>query len=342
MFHSQISAVPRPGCGSSDVLARRWGVILAGGDGKRLLPLTRKVSGDDRPKQFCALTGGETLLDQTRRRVSRVIADQQTLLLLTQTHERFYTDQLAEVARERLLIQPHNHGTAAAITYSLTYLQQIDPKAVVGFFPSDHHFADQEAFAAHMNLAFAQAEQHPERVILIGVTPDTPEESYGWIEPGTPLASGDVFEVRCFREKPSRKLAVRLKRSGCLWNSFLMVGRVNAFLEMIGRTLPDLLTSFQSMWPDVSSGTEASTLHEIYTKIPATNFSDEVLSGASFRPGCTSRARTWMERSRGASTGAVRTRHTKHQSEGRSDPVGAGLWKSQPSLRNSRNALGAI
>src|SRR6266436_6080746 len=87
--------------------SQRWGVILAGGDGKRLLPLTRRITGDDRPKQFCALTGGETLLDQTRRRVSAMIADRQTLFLLTQTHERFYANQLAGVAEERLLIQPY-------------------------------------------------------------------------------------------------------------------------------------------------------------------------------------------------------------------------------------------
>src|SRR6201993_2555615 len=71
----------------------RWGIILAGGDGKRLLPLTRRITGDDRPKQFCALTGGETLLVETRQRVSRVVSDQQTLLVLTQTHESFFEDQ---------------------------------------------------------------------------------------------------------------------------------------------------------------------------------------------------------------------------------------------------------
>lgn len=260
------------------IRSRRWGIILAGGDGKRLLPLTRRITGDDRPKQFCALTGGETLLDQTRRRISRVVADQQTLLVLTQTHQSFFADQLAGLAPGRLLIQPYNHGTAPAIAYSLTHLHQIDSEAVVGFFPSDHHFADDEAFTSHMELAFAQAEQHPERVILLGVIPDSPEEAYGWIEPGTCLASSAVFAVRCFWEKPSRRVATRLMRGGCLWNSFVMVGRVSAFLEMIRRTLPDLLESFDSMWAAVSPGMEASALHELYAKIPATNFSDEVLS----------------------------------------------------------------
>jgi mannose-1-phosphate guanylyltransferase len=71
-----------------------------------------------------------------------MIPDRQTLLLLTQTHERFYADQLADVADERLLIQPYNHGTAAAIAYSLTHVDRVDPDAVVAFFPSDHHFAN--------------------------------------------------------------------------------------------------------------------------------------------------------------------------------------------------------
>jgi mannose-1-phosphate guanylyltransferase len=84
----------------------------------------------------------------------------------------------------------------------------------VGFFPSDHHFADDAAFAAHMEVAYAKAEQHPELVILLGVTPDSPEEAYGWIEPGTSLDGGVIFGVRCFWEKPTRKVAARLMVSG--------------------------------------------------------------------------------------------------------------------------------
>jgi mannose-1-phosphate guanylyltransferase len=81
-------------------------------------------------------------------------------------------------------------------------------------------------------------EQHPERIILLGIMPHSPEEAYGWIEPGVCLAGSAVFGVRCFREKPSRRVATRLIRGGCLWNSFVMVGRVSAFLEMIRRTFP--------------------------------------------------------------------------------------------------------
>jgi mannose-1-phosphate guanylyltransferase len=131
----------------SDAQARRWGVILAGGDGKRLLPLTRTLTGDDRPKQFCAIVGDESLLQQTRRRVSRIIGPQRTLLVLTEVHEEFYQDQVAGVPPSPLVIQPQNRGTAAAILCSLLRIRTFDSTGQVAFFPSDHHFFNDEAFA---------------------------------------------------------------------------------------------------------------------------------------------------------------------------------------------------
>jgi mannose-1-phosphate guanylyltransferase len=261
--------------------SHRWGVILAGGDGKRLLPFTRRITGDDRPKQFCALTGGETLLNQTRRRVGRMIVGEQTILVMTRKHEPYYAGQVSGVSSSCLLIQPHNHGTATAIAYSLMHLRQMDSQGLVAFFPSDHHFADDESFSRHIDFAFEQAKAHPERVILLGIEPESPEEAYGWIEPGSPLlaeSGGVISEVSRFWEKPSREVAANLMRRGCLWNSFVMVGAVDAFMAMMRHALPDLLAGFESMWATTVPGMEEKALRDLYLKVPPTNFSEEVLS----------------------------------------------------------------
>jgi mannose-1-phosphate guanylyltransferase len=276
---SRESAAQRPVWNGG--AAHRWGVILAGGDGKRLLPLTRRITGDDRPKQFCALTGGETLLDQTRQRVSTMIPERRTMILLTRTHERFYSTQLGDIPRSRLLVQPYNHGTAPAIAYSLMRLRQLDPGGVVAFFPSDHHFEDDQAFAANIEGAFTHAEADHERVVLLGIVPEAPEESYGWIEPGAPIGpldSSRVFEVRRFWEKPSRKIASRLMRRGCLWNSFVMVGRVRAFLSVVRKAIPALFSALDSMRATALPGLEDEALLDLYSSIPATDFSHQVLS----------------------------------------------------------------
>jgi mannose-1-phosphate guanylyltransferase len=257
--------------------SHRWAVILAGGDGTRLLSLTRRLTGDDRPKQFCALTGGDTLLHQTRRRAARLVAEQRTLLMLTQTHERFYASQVADVAPARLLIQPFNHGTAPAIAYSALRLQRMDANAVLAFFPSDHHFSDDEAFVAQVGTAFEQAEALGSRVILLGIAPEAPEESYAWIEPGT-ARMGACYEVRRFWEKPHRSIASQLFRRGCLWNTFVMIGRASAFAGLIRNALPSLVESLESMLAVTAPGRENDALRDLYLSIPAANFSDQVLS----------------------------------------------------------------
>jgi mannose-1-phosphate guanylyltransferase len=243
--------------------------------------LTRRIAGDDRPKQFCAFMNGDTLLDQTRRRVRRMIKPEQTLLVVTKTHECFYANQLAGAPSSCVLVQPHNQGTAPAILFSLIRLLQLDPQAIVAFFPSDHHFADDDALIVHVDSAFEAAESFSGRVLLLGIAPSSPEVDYGWIEPGPPLthqASSAVFQVRRFWEKPSLALASVLLERGCLWNSFVMVGRADGFLKLIRRTLAGLFEPFESIRPSLFTAEEPAALLELYSAIRASSFSGHVLA----------------------------------------------------------------
>ena len=104
-----------------------WAVILAGGDGTRLKSLTRKIAGDERPKQFCSVLGKVTLLEETRARTALELARQRTLYVVNRTHEPYYGPILGNEPVSNLVVQPSNRGTAPAILYSLLRIAAVDP-----------------------------------------------------------------------------------------------------------------------------------------------------------------------------------------------------------------------
>ena len=259
----------------------RWAVILAGGDGTRLQSMTRAISGDNRPKQFVPVIGGSTLLTQTRRRVALSIEPNQTLIVVTQKHRRFYEPLAHEISPNLLVEQPMNKGTAPAILYALLRVATKSPKAVVALFPSDHFFADDEEFMSHIDVAIDAVEVQPATVMLLGITPTTPETEYGWIEPQPSIlasAQKSITRVRKFWEKPSSNLATSHMSRGCLWNSFVMVGRVDALLQMTRAALPEMFAAFETVTPAFETASEHKALAELYSQIEDSNFSHEVLA----------------------------------------------------------------
>ena len=259
----------------------RWAVILAGGDGTRLQSMTRAITGDNRPKQFVPVIGGNTLLNQTRRRVALSIEPSRTTTVVTQKHRRFYEPLAAEIPPGLLLEQPANKGTAPAILYALLRVAARSPQAVVALFPSDHFFADDEQFMSHIDVALDVAEVQPETVMLLGITPTAPETEYGWIEPQPSIlasAQKSITRVRKFWEKPSLNLATSLMEGGCLWNSFVMVGCVDALLKMTRAAMPEMYAAFAAITPAFETANEHNALAELYSRSDDANFSHQVLA----------------------------------------------------------------
>ena len=259
----------------------RWGVILAGGDGNRLRPLTHLVFDDDRPKQFCPLLDGKTLLAQTRLRIAGTVDPDRTLFVLNKIHEPFYREELARVPAIQKVVQPSNRGTLPAILWTLLRIARLDEHAVVAFFPSDHYYSQEGKFIAGITSGYELAELHAENIILLGSVAERPEIEYGWIEPEAPVAdrSGNqLTRVRRFWEKPSSEIAKRLLDQGCLWNTFVMVGRASAFLKMIRQTASIIYRDFGSILTQPGLGMEAELMESFYERLPIADFSKLVLS----------------------------------------------------------------
>lgn len=259
----------------------RWGLILAGGEGTRLRPLTRQLAGDDRPKQFCRVIGNETLLEQTRRRVGAFAPPGRVLVVVVRAHDRFYTPLLADAPSHCVVIQPENRGTAPAILYGLLRLTTMAPAAPVAILPSDHYVSNDAAFMAHVEGAAQAVLARSDLIVLLGVPPDTAEVEYGWIELGGPLGDSGrwtLYRLFDFWEKPSPALARTLQARGCLWNSFVVVAYPSTLIALFQRTLPSLVDDFLRVGPGLTSPPDSARVGQLYAGLPSLDFSQTVLA----------------------------------------------------------------
>jgi mannose-1-phosphate guanylyltransferase len=265
----------------SVVETHTWAVVLAGGRGVRLSGLTRHVYGEDRPKQYAALTGGKSLLRQTLERVGMLIPPDRTVVV-TMAGQRSYMN--AELRHEspalHVLDQPVDRGTAAAVLLATHWILARDPKARLVMLPADHFVADNTIFMRHVDEILSVLETEPERIILLGAEPSEPETDYGWIELGEALPGSrrnPMHRVLSFREKPAQAIANELLRSGALWNTFIFAGRSAALVDAGRECLPSLHERLARLSTFFGTEHEPWALRQAYELAPRASFSRAVL-----------------------------------------------------------------
>ena len=213
-------------------------VVLAGGSGTRLWPLSRRLF----PKQFQSFTGGESLLQQT---ISRVSGDgfAEPLVICGEEHRFLVAEQLRTAGRKAsdIILEPAGRGTAAAIATAALRVRQTWPDAgslSILVLPSDHALPDTRAFGEALRRA-----ESVERLTTFGVVPTHPATGFGYIRRGLPLAGQeDVFDVAAFEEKPDLATATAYLSSGdFLWNSGMFHLPVDLVLEELQRHEPGLI-----------------------------------------------------------------------------------------------------
>ena len=215
-----------------------YAVIMAGGGGTRLWPVSRKET----PKQLLPLLGQETLFQSTVARLEAMFPPERILVVTVAELASVMQAQVPAIPIENYLLEPAPRGTASVVALAAAVLKQRDPQAVMAIQTADHHIRNRDLFNYLIKTALDVAEK--DYLVTLGITPTFPATGYGYIQQGEPLA-GDykypVYKVKRFKEKPDEVTAQKLLGSGDhSWNSGMFVWRVDTILTEIEKQMPEL------------------------------------------------------------------------------------------------------
>ena len=221
-----------------------YAVILAGGGGTRLWPLSRRA----RPKPFLPLLGEESLFQSTLRRLEPLIHTNDVYVVADERHRELVAEQAPQVGGSHLLGEPFGRNTAAAVALAAHAIDRV-PNDVMVVLPADHHIADPAGFRERLSAAVEAAREGS--FVVLGIAPTGPETGYGYIvgsengdAGGRPEA---VRQVERFVEKPERDRAreMLVGPRGVWWNAGIFVWRRDALVEGLEQYAPHLITALR-------------------------------------------------------------------------------------------------
>ncbi len=255
-------------------------VILSGGSGSRLWPLSRTLL----PKQFLPLVSDKTMLQETVLRVARNPDIERPIVVCNVEHRFLVAEQMREsnTSAHLIMLEPEGRNTAPAVAVAALAAVAKDPNAILLVLPADHLIADVKAFAADIERARSLAQSG--RLVTFGVRPDHPATGYGYIRRGVAHDSvAESYKVAQFIEKPNASKAAEFVSSGeFYWNSGMFVLPARLYLEELERCRPDILAASKEAFERAARDLDFCRLDaEAFKRCPADSIDYAVMEKTS-------------------------------------------------------------
>jgi mannose-1-phosphate guanylyltransferase len=245
---------------------RKCAVILAGGSGTRLWPLSRR----NRPKQLLRIVGGRSLLHEAYQRLDLMFPPSDIYVVALAEHLPAISLELPKLPSENFIGEPTGRDTANAIALAASILHERSPETLMGVFTADHVIRPADKFIEVIRRGFEAAEKTPDGLVTFGIKPTEPHTGLGYIHRGEPVSPG-VWAVKGFKEKPDLDTARQyVASSDYYWNSGMFVWRTAAILEQLRLRLPQSHEATQRLarvWYTEQGQKLAAELYPGLTKI---------------------------------------------------------------------------
>ncbi|KQS73413.1 mannose-1-phosphate guanylyltransferase [Modestobacter sp. Leaf380] len=262
----------------------RHAVIMAGGSGTRLWPLSRSA----RPKQLLDVVaedggGAHSLLAEAFTRLQAVLPTEQIWVCTAARYGDMVREALPELGPDRLILEPVARDTANAVGLAAALVADVDPDAELAVVSADHVIRPVERFADALRTAYDCLAVRPRSLVTLGITPTSPATGFGYVQKGAPTEVAGAAEAASFREKPDRATAEGYLASGeYVWNSGMFVWRAQTVLDALADHLPE---SAEGLRRIVAAEDREAVLAEVFPTLPKISVDYAVLEPAAAEPG---------------------------------------------------------
>lgn len=240
-------------------------VIMAGGSGTRLWPLSRKND----PKQFQTLVSERTLLEETYDRALTVVSADCIYISTGEQYQKKVQELLPNLLKENILIEPESKNTAPAITLATAIIASRFPEAHIATIASDHVIYNEGEFTSVFTTAFEALEEYPDAMITVGINPTRPDTNFGYIQMGdekSTIQNHKVFSVANFKEKPDADMAKKyLADWSYLWNAGYFIFSAQSFLGWSEIYTPEIVEGVEG----ILASADAKEHARLYSALPA-------------------------------------------------------------------------